>query len=170
MKVTIVLLFLAQCFAVALCAPVEQSSKSVQWIDTDARDELENDIDNLIEPEDYAQTEVQKQMIKDAVSVQQKPEEPEHQKREPAFITGHRIPLELFSSATLRRIELIPEQTTVQDSNRYVNSESFRSSPSTSTSFEPRHYLPLQDDRETLLGPEIDPNYRRSLIKFLPDY
>ncbi len=51
MKVTIVLLFLAQCFAAALCAPVEQPSKSVQWIDTDARDELENDIDNLIEPE-----------------------------------------------------------------------------------------------------------------------
>ena len=30
--------------------------------------------------------------------------------REASFITGHRIPLELFSSATLRRIELIPEE------------------------------------------------------------
>ena len=54
-----------------------------------------------------------------------------------------------------------------QESNRYVNSQSFRSSSSSSTSSssssssEHRPYLPLQDDRETLLGAEIDPNYRR---------
>ena len=52
MKITIVLV-LAQCFVSTLCAPVDKitSTKNVQWIDNDARGELENDIDNLIEPE-----------------------------------------------------------------------------------------------------------------------
>jgi hypothetical protein len=72
-----------------------------------------------------------------------------------------------------------PIQTST-DAGRYVNSESFRGGSPTSTSstspsstsksrVEPRPYL-LQDDRETLLGAEIDPNYRKTLIKFLPDY
>ena len=71
---------------------------------------------------DYEQN-VQKQMIEDIKSVDQKSEnqnseKSESPKRGENFITGHRIPLELFSSETLRRIELIPEQTTVQVCNK----------------------------------------------------
>ena len=70
---------------------------------------------------DYEQK-VQKQMIEDIKSVDQKSENQksensESPKRGESFITGHRIPLELFSSETLRRIELLPEQTTVQVCN-----------------------------------------------------
>ena len=100
-------------------------------------------------------------------------------------MTGHRIPLELFSPDTLKRIELIPETETTRSvpettDSRYVNSQSFRSSPSTvSTSTEAeaevgvdpsRPRIFFEDDRETLLGAKVDPNYRRTLIKFLPDY
>ena len=91
------------------------------------------------------------------------------------FVTGHRIPLELFSADTLKRIELIPETTLAASGpadNRYVNSESFRSGVqgATSAEVEPRPHHFFEDDRETLLGAKIDPNYRRTLIKFLPDY
>jgi hypothetical protein len=78
-----------------------------------------------------------------------------------------------------RRIELIPGEESEEKiitepfvDSRYVNSESFRGAPTPSSSLsrpEPRPIF-LQDDRETLLGAEIDPNYRRTLIKFLPDY
>ena len=43
----IIVLVVAQCFVSSFCGPVG----NVEWIDTDARGELENDIDNLIEPE-----------------------------------------------------------------------------------------------------------------------
>ena len=94
------------------------------------------------------------------------------------FVTGHRIPLELFSADTLKRIELIPETTSAASAasgpadNRYVNSESFRSGVqgATSAEVEPRPHHFFEDDRDTLLGAKIDPIYRRTLIKLLPDY
>ena len=114
------------------------------------------------------------------LAVEQQQQVPEVEQKPENFVTGHRIPLELFSPDTLKRIELIPETETSRPvpettDNRYVNSESFRSSPATAstaeTGVEPaRPRIFFEDDRETLLGAKIDPNYRRTLIKFLPDY
>jgi len=158
--------------SVVVAAPVDKvpTSKHVQWVedadvDADVSGELLSPIDNLVEPEDYVSNDEQQEVSE----VNPKSEN---------FVTGHRIPLELFSPDTLKRIELIPEAEPARADDRYVNSESFRSGPTTtSTSTEaesevelrPRPHI-LEDDRETLLGAKIDPNYRRTLIKFLPDY
>jgi hypothetical protein len=87
------------------------------------------------------------------------------------FITGHRIPLELFPKETLRRIELIAdelvapsEQTTpatttsstttpkskISPDNSYVESRSFRLEPS--------------------LTAETDSQFESTVDKFVPDY
>jgi hypothetical protein len=103
---------------------------------------------------------------------QQQPEVEELDRKPERFVTGHRIPLELFSADTLKRIELLPEpETAAPAGGRYVNSESFRGASASASEAGPEPRPPFfQDDRETLLGAKVDPNYRRTLIKFLPDY
>eukprot|EP00096_Caligus_rogercresseyi_P007660 TRINITY_DN25637_c0_g1_i1.p1 TRINITY_DN25637_c0_g1~~TRINITY_DN25637_c0_g1_i1.p1 ORF type:complete len:131 (+),score=41.23 TRINITY_DN25637_c0_g1_i1:233-625(+) len=69
------------------------------------------------------------------------------------FITGHRIPLELFSQATLERIELTEE---LRPGREYVDSSNFRSVSGGGGS------------ALDALGEEVDPAYERTLDSFVP--
>merc|ERR1712038_613875 len=79
------------------------------------------------------------------------------------FVTGHRIPLELFGKDTLRRIELLEDvEQPAAPARQYVDSDDIRSAPL--PPLPPKH-------RPDILGgltSESDTKYFETLTSFVP--
>ena len=121
-----------------------------------SNDDQKDLITNLIEDSSPLQKAV-------VVLTEEEEEFPDRQ----GFITGHRIPLELFGADTLRRIELLGEEADVIPSRRaYVDSDDIRESAS-SSSVIPEDLPRIFDG----IKGETDTKYYETLTSFVPfDY
>lgn len=174
--------------------PKSTKGSTIIKVKSDLKEKHTNDLellhpeDNLVEPDPLPKVFLSDTLLPPPLVEPQTPEEiePEHQDfpERQGFITGHRIPLELFSSETRENLDVDPSETVKKqlssstDSNdKYVDSTQFRRPSSPVDEPEARQSVPLPSRfvlppfniNEGTFGLEGDRIFESTLDKFFPD-